>query len=302
MSYKQLFGGVEAGGTKFVCATGDASNKLRATVKIPTREPEPTIREAIEFFRSQSAGGERLTAVGIGSFGPLELNQEAPNFGHILTTPKPGWQDFDIHGAFAQALDVPVVIDTDVNAAVTGESKWGAARGLRHCLYVTVGTGIGVGAMVDGRILHGQHHPEMGHMLIPSSPDEVEGFVGICPYHQSCVEGLASGSAFVKRWGSNLLDLPQEHPAWQLEAQYLAMFLSNLTFALQPQRIVIGGGVMNETLLSLIQERLHVALAGYRPSLAAAESVADYLVLPELNGRAGVLGAIAMAAQALLGQ
>lgn len=297
MSFKKLFGGVEAGGTKFVCATGDGSNKLRATVEIQTREPESTIREALEFFRSQLQAGGSLAGVGIGSFGPLELNTEASNYGNILTTPKPGWQDFDIHGAFAQALDVPVTIDTDVNAAVTGESRWGAARGLQHCLYVTVGTGIGVGAIVDGRILHGEHHPEMGHMLIPTSPDEAEEFVGICPYHQSCVEGLASGTAIVNRWGSKLVDLPQDHPAWQLEAQYLAMFLSNLTFTLQPQRIVIGGGVMNETLLALIHGRLHVALAGYRPSLAAAESVADYLVLPELNGHAGVLGAIAMAAQ-----
>ncbi len=297
MSYKQLFGGVEAGGTKFVCSTGDGSNKLRATVEIQTRKPESTIREALEFFRSQLQAGGSLAGVGIGSFGPLELNTEASNYGHILTTPKPGWQDFDIRGAFAQALDVPVTIDTDVNAAVMGESKWGAARGLQHCLYVTVGTGIGVGAIVDGQILRGEHHPEMGHMLIPISLDEPDTFTGICPYHQSCTEGLASGSAIAKRWGSKLVDLPQEHPAWQLEAQYLAMFLSNLTFAFQPQRIVIGGGVMNATLLSLIHERLHEALAGYRPSLAMAESVADYLVSPELNGRAGVLGAIAMAAQ-----
>jgi len=299
MTYKQLFGGVEAGGTKFVCATGDGSNKLRATVEIPTREPESTIREAVEFLRSQPETGEGLAGVGIGSFGPLELNTEAPNFGHILTTPKPGWEGFDIQGAFAGALDVPVTIDTDVNAAVTAESQWGAARGLRHCLYVTVGTGIGVGAMVDGRVLHGEHHPEMGHMFVPLSLDEPGGFVGSCPYNQSCIEGLASGAAIVKRWGSKLVDLPQEHPAWQLEAQYLALFLSNLTFALQPQRIVIGGGVMNETLLSLIHERLHVALAGYRPSLSAVESVVDYVVLPELKGRAGVLGAIALAAQVL---
>ena len=299
MSYKQIFGGVEAGGTKFICATGDGSEKLCIMVEIPTREPESTIREAVGFFRSQSQAGERLAGVGVGSFGPLELNTGAPDYGHILTTPKAGWNNLDIRGEFARALDLPVVIDTDVNAAVMGESQWGAARGLRHCLYVTVGTGIGVGSIIDGRILHGEFHPEMGHMLIPISPDELEGFGGICPFHQSCVEGLASGAAIVSRWGSKLADLPQEHPAWRLEAQYLAVFLSNLTFALQPQRIVIGGGVMNETLLSLIRGRLPVTLAGYRPSLATAESVADYLVLPALDGRAGVLGAIAMATQAL---
>lgn len=299
MSHKQLFGGVEAGGTKFVCATGDGSNELRATVDIPTREPQPTIREVVEFFRSQSAGRANLVGVGIGSFGPLELSTQASNYGHVLTTPKPGWQDFDIYGELSRALGIPVTINTDVNAAVLGEWHWGAARGLQHCLYVTVGTGIGVGAIIDGRILHGEHHPEMGHMVVPLSLDEPEGFAGSCPYHQSCIEGLASGVAIVKRWGSNLVDVPQEHPAWQLEAQYLASFLSNLTFALQPQRIVIGGGVMNETLLSMIHRRLHVALAGYRTSLTAAESVADYLVLPELKGRAGVLGAIAMVQHAL---
>jgi len=176
--------------------------------------------------------------------------------------------------------------------------RWGAARGLQHCLYVTVGTGIGVGAMVNGRILHTVHHPEMGHMLIPISPDEPDEFTGICPFHQACAEGLASGAAIVSRWGSKLADLPQAHRAWRLEAGYLAVFLSNLTFALQPQRIVMGGGVMNAALLSSIREQLPATLAGYRPSLVTAESLVDYLVLPDLGGRAGVLGAIAMATQA----
>jgi len=298
MSTNKLFGGVEAGGTKFVCATGAGTDKLRVSVEIPTREPESTLREVIAFFRSQASGGEHLASAAIGSFGPLELNQSASNYGRILKTTKPGWEGFDIRGELALALDVPVEIETDVNVAAIGEMNWGAARGLQHCLYVTVGTGIGVGAIVDGKILHGEHHPEMGHTFVPLSPDEIDAFEGICPYHKSCVEGLASGMAIVSRWGRKLIDIPKKHAAWHLEAQYLASFLANLTFVLQPQRIIMGGGVMNETLLSMVQELLHSAIASYRPTLTAREAMNDYLVMPELGGRAGVLGAIAIAATA----
>lgn len=300
MAANKLFGGVEAGGTKFVCATGTGTDKLRVSVEIPTRRPESTLREVIDFFRSQEEGTERLAGAAIGSFGPLELNENASNYGHILKTTKPGWEGFDIRGELARALDVPVAIETDVNAAAIGEMNWGAARGLQHCLYVTVGTGIGVGAIVDGKILHGEHHPEMGHTFVPISPDETDAFEGICLYHKSCVEGLASGIAIVSRWGRKLIDIPKNHPAWHLEAQYLAKFLANLTFVLQPQRIIIGGGVMNETLLSMVRELLHSTIASYRPTLTAREAMNDYLVMPELGGRAGVLGAIAIAATARL--
>ena len=294
---ERRFGGIEAGGTKFICAIGSGSSDLQAVVEISTREPESTIAEAVQFFRSQLNRGRKLAGLGIGAFGPLELNEDASDYGCIKTTPKSNWQNVDIRGEFARALDVPIVIDTDVNAAAAGELQWGAARDLKHCLYVTVGTGIGVGAIVDGRILIGAQHPEMGHMLVPVSLDEPEEFSGICPYHQSCVEGLASGSAIVRRWGSKLCDLPEHHPAWNLEAHYLAAFLSNLTFAFQPQRIIAGGGVMNDMLIKLTRDVLHKNIAGYRHTLAAREAIDDYLVLPELDGRAGVLGAISMAKQ-----
>ncbi len=298
-THNHRYGGVEAGGTKFVCATGRGSGDLNAIIEIPTREPEPTIRAAVEFFRAQSSSNDGLAGIGIGSFGPLELDRGACDYGHIKTTPKKSWQNVDICGEFSRALDLPVVIDTDVNVAALGESRWGAAKGLRFSLYVTVGTGIGAGAIVEGKILHGAQHPEMGHMLVPMGPDELADFTGTCPYHPSCVESLASGAAVVKRWGSKLCDLPQHHPAWNLEAHYLAAFFSNLTFAFQPQRIISGGGVMSSTLISLVREHLHRNIAGYRLELARRETMDDYLVLPELDGRAGVMGAIAMAKQEL---
>ena len=292
------YGGVEAGGTKFICAVGHGGDDPSEIAEIPTGEPVTTIREAIQFFRSTRRTGDDVRAIGIGAFGPIELNPDASNYGHITTTPKPGWQNVDIRGEFARALGLPIAIDTDVNVAAIGECSWGAARGLDHFLYVTVGTGIGVGAVVDGVVLKGAQHPEMGHMFIPMSPDEPSGFVGVCPFHGSCVEGLASGAAIVERWGGRLSEFPAEHPAWQLEAEYLAMLFANLTFTLQPQRIVAGGGVMNPRILSLIRERLHSCLAGYRTSLSEREAVKRYLILPELGDRAGVLGALELARRA----
>lgn len=292
------YGGVEAGGTKFVCGFGSGPADLHLAEGIPTRDADTTIDEVVRFFQAASESGVGIRGIGIGSFGPLELDRKAAGYGSITTTPKPGWQGVNLLDDLAGRLGVPVAIDTDVNAAALGEWVWGAARGRDHFLYVTVGTGLGVGAVVDGRILHGVHHPEMGHMLIPRSAGELEGFSGVCPYHGSCAEGLASGSSIVARWGSKLTDLAADHPAWKLEADYLAAFFTNLTFALQPQCIVVGGGVMNETLLSMVREALHSRLAGYRASLALPEALAGFLVAPGLGGHAGVLGAIELVRRA----
>ena len=290
-----VYGGVEAGGTKFVCAVASDPEHVEAIVEIPTRDPVSSIREAAEFFRSRHPDDRPLAALGVGSFGPLELDPQAPTYGQIASTPKAGWEGVDIRGEFARALDVPVAIETDVNAAALGEQRWGNGRGLAHFLYVTVGTGIGVGAVVADRLLRGAHHPEMGHVSVPRSRDEPNAFSGCCPYHQACIEGLASGTAIVERWGSRLGDLPLDHPAWGLEAGYLGTFLSDLTFTLQPERIIVGGGVMSEQLLSDVRGRLHKALAGYRQTLASSDVTKEYLVMPELGDRAGVLGAIALA-------
>jgi len=288
-------GGIEAGGTKFVCAVGHSPDELHAIAEIPTTDPASTIRNAVDFFRSHRISGETITRLGIGSFGPLDLDTNSPGFGSITTTPKRGWEHVNLLEEFRAALGIDVVIDTDVNAAAIGERTWGAARGLKNFLYVTVGTGIGVGAIVDGIVLHGVNHPEMGHMYLPISEFEPEIFSGICPFHKSCAEGLASGPAIVSRWGARLEELPPDHIAWELEADYLATFFSNLTFVLQPEKIVVGGGVMQPRLIERIRRILLRKLAAYRKSLATEESVASYIVAPTLKNQAGVMGAIVMA-------
>ena len=293
------YAGVEAGGTKFVCAVGSGPGDLRAVTEIPTRDPESTLGEVIRFFRSCRDSGQGFEALGIGSFGPLELNRDAAGYGSITTTPKPGWQNVELVDRLAGALGVPVALDTDVNAAAAGEAAWGAARGLDHFLYVTLGTGVGVGAVVGGQILHGVHHPEMGHVSLPVSPDEPEGFVPVCPFHGACAEGLASGAAIRARWGRRLDELPGEHPAWRLEAGYLADFLVGLTLTLQPERIIVGGGVASEALLALARDGLYTRLAGYRVDLAERGCLSEFLVLPRLGRRAGVVGAIELARREL---
>jgi len=292
---RNVFGGVEAGGTKFVCAIGSGPDDIEQQIEIPTTDPESTIRAAADFFRSFDQTNRSLAGLGVGSFGPLDLNRDSDTFGQISTTPKTGWQQVDILAEFRSAVGLPTTIETDVNAAAFGEWTWGAGSGLNNFLYVTVGTGVGVGALVDGKLLHGQHHPEMGHTFVPLSPLEPVTFTGICPFHQGCVEGVASGAAIVARWGAKLCDLEEDHPAWELEADYLATFFSNLTFVLQPERIVVGGGVMNAGLLQAVRVRLLQTIGGYRASLGNQKAINDYLVMPGLENRAGVLGAIALA-------
>jgi fructokinase len=279
-----VFGGIEAGGTKFVCGIGTGPDDLR-TIQIPTTTPEATVEKAVAFFRAQ--GNAALRALGIGSFGPVDLRT-----GHITSTPKAAWRNFDLAGTLRRALDVPVAFDTDVNAAALGEARWGAARDCADFIYVTVGTGIGGGAVVNGRVAHGLAHPEMGHMRIPRDPAR-DPFPGCCPYHGDCLEGLACGPAVESRWGCPPEALSPDHPAWPLEAHYLALALNNLVCVLSPQRIVIGGGVMQQPrLLELIRADLAALLNGYTQ---AAE-----LVQPQLGARAGVLGALVLAEQAAI--
>lgn len=289
------YGGIEAGGSRFACATGSGPDDLQTVVEIPTRRPAETIADAVAFFDRQRREGRELLALGVGAFGPIELDPGRPDFGYITSTPKPGWQDIDLVGELARGTGLPVRIDTDVNAAARAERLWGAARGLEHFLYVTVGTGIGVGAYVGGRILLGAHHPEMGHVLLPIDPDEPRGFDGSCPYHGRCAEGLASGSALVARWGVRLDSLPDDHPAWRIEASYLGTFLAGLALVLQPQRILVGGGVMNPVLLDMVRDVLAIRLGGYRRTLATRSEIDRFLVMPGLGPRAGLLGALAVA-------
>lgn len=293
---KRLLGGIEAGGTKFVCAVGCGPGELVAETRFPTTIPDVTIARAVDFLR-QAVGDEGLAAVGIGSFGPIDADPRSETFGRITSTPKPGWAGTDLAGAVARALDVPVGFDTDVNAAALGEHRWGAARGLDTFVYLTVGTGVGGGAMAGGRLLHGLLHPEMGHLLIAAREDD--DFPGVCPFHSCCLEGLASGPALEKRWGRRAEALPDEHPAWELEAHYLALGLANIVCVLSPQRIILGGGVMGrEQLFPAIREKLRALLNGYVEAPAITLSNNEFIQPPGLGQRSGVLGAIALAERA----
>jgi fructokinase len=286
-----IYGGIEAGGTKWVCAIGSDPEHLHETVTFPTTTPEETLARAASFF----SHNRELAAVGVGSFGPVDVRRASPTWGTILATPKAGWPNTDLVSGLRLALDLPVAIDTDVNAAALAEHRWGAARGLATFLYVTVGTGIGGGGMVNGTLLHGLLHPEIGHMLVPHDRAR-DPFGGVCPYHGDCFEGLASGEAMAARWGMPAGEIDDEE-AWRLEAEYLALGLVNVICVLSPERIVLGGGVMKQSrLLPLVRTRVRELLAGY----VDTPDLDEYLVPPALGDRAGVLGAIELARHAVV--
>ena len=289
-----LFGGIEAGGTKFVCAIGTGPEDLRAEVRFPTTTPKKTLARAIEFFRSQPP----VAAIGIASFGPLDPDPASPTFGYITTTPKPGWHNVDFAGEIGRSLGLPVGFDTDVNGAAMGEHRWGAGQGIDHLLYLTIGTGIGGGGLVRGRPMHGLIHPEMGHIRLPRDPQR-DPFKGCCPYHGDCLEGLASGKAIEERWGQRAEQLPADHPAWDLEVDYLALALSDLVCMMSPKRIILGGGVMeNHGLFPRVRRRLLELLNGYVRSPEILERIDQYIVPPGLGNRSGVVGALALAEMA----
>jgi fructokinase len=287
-----LFGGIEAGGTKFVCAVGTGPGDLRARTSFPTATPDETIAHAIDFFKQQP---EMVAAIGIGAFGPVDPNPASPTYGYITSTPKLAWQQTDLRGAIVRALDVPVGFDTDVNVAAIGEHRWGAAQDVQSSLYITVGTGIGGGVLVGGKPLHGALHPEIGHMPVRRDPVE-DPFPGICPFHGDCLEGLAAGPAVGARWQAPAQTLPPEHPAWPLEARYLALGLVSCIYALSPERIILGGGIMQQPhLFPLIRAEVQRLLNGYLKFPAVQEGIHGYIVPPGLGSDAGVLGAIALA-------
>jgi fructokinase len=293
-----LYGGIEAGGTKFVCAIGRGPEGLLAEARFPTTTPDESIGRALAFFREHADLGP-LAAVGIASFGPIDPNPASPAYGHITTTPKPGWAHTDFAGAVGRALGVPVGFDTDVNVAALGEGRWGAAQGLGTFIYLTVGTGIGGGGMVGGRLLHGLMHPEMGHVRIPHDL-AADPYPGCCPYHGDCLEGLASGPAIEGRWGARGETLPADHPAWDLEAEYLALGVVNYVLTLSPERVIMGGGVMEQAhLLPRVRRRVLALLNGYLQAPAVLEGIDAYIVRPSLGARAGVLGALALAQRTL---
>jgi len=287
------FGALEAGGTKMVCAVGSEDGKILERISLPTRTPENTMPEMLAFFQ-----GKNLAAIGIGCFGPVDLDRGSPTYGSILSTPKLSWRNFPIVQRFEQALGIPVGFDTDVNAAALGEAVWGCTRDVSTSVYITVGTGVGMGVIINGRPHHGMMHPEAGHIFMDRRPDDpLEQ--GVCPYHANCLEGLASGPAIERRWGKKAQELSDRPEVWTLEAYYIAQALCGYMMILSPQRIILGGGVTHqEHLLPLVREEVRRQLGGYLVG-KALDDLEDYIVPVSLNDNQGVMGAVRLAMDAL---
>jgi fructokinase len=284
-----MLGAIEAGGTKFVCAVGDETGKIIERIQIPTLGPDETITKVIEFFKNYT-----LDAIGVGSFGPIDVNRESPSYGSITSTPKVGWRDYPIVKTLEKEFRLPMGFNTDVNAAALGEVMLGAAKGLDSCLYITVGTGIGAGAIVQGKLLQGLSHPEMGHILVRRHPQDV--YQGKCPYHGDCLEGLAAGPAIEERWGAKGMDLVNRQEVWELQGYYIAQALMHYILILSPQKIILGGGVMNQKqLFPTIYKYLKEFVADY----VQLPELSDYIVSPGLGDAAGITGSLMLAKQAL---
>lgn len=280
-----ILGALEAGGTKMVCAVGNENGEILEQISIPTEKPETTIPRLLDFFR-----GKEIEALGIGCFGPVDVNRDSETYGFITTTPKTAWQNYDIVGTFQRELHVPVGFDTDVNGSMLGEYTWGIGRGLRSCIYITIGTGVGVGVIADGQLLHGMLHPEGGHILL----ERVEGddYKGFCPFHKNCLEGLAAGPAIEGRWGKKAVELADRQEVWEMEAEYIAQALVDYTCILSPQRIILGGGVMHQTqLLPMIRGRFKELLNGYLKT-KELEDLDSFIVLQSLDDKQGIMGAL----------
>lgn len=283
-----LFGALETGGTKMVCAIGNEKGEILEQISIPTETLQLTMPKLLSFYRDKG-----ISALGIGCFGPIDLNRNSNTYGYITTTPKIAWQNYNIVGAFEEELGIPVGFDTDVNASVLGEYTWGAARGLNSCIYITIGTGIGVGVIADGRLLHGMLHPEGGHILLRKLPEDT--YEGFCPFHENCFEGLAAGPAIEGRWGKKAMELEEGHRAWEMEAEYIAQALVNYTCILSPQRIILGGGVMHQTqLLPMIRDRFTILLNGYLKT-KELDDMNTFIVAQSLEDKQGILGALKLA-------
>ena len=290
------FAGIEAGGTKFNCIIARDPAHILAETQIPTLTPDVTLPEVYAFFAQQTKEAEiKLSRIGLAFFGPLDLDPASPKFGSITSTPKSAWRDTPVLQLIQNSLGIPAVLDTDVNAAAIGEGLWGAARGLEDYIYITIGTGIGGGVVIHGLPVHGLVHPELGHMIVNHNR-KIDPYDGFCPYHADCLEGLAAGPAIQYRWSTPAQSLPEDHPAWDLEAEYLAQALQNVILTISPQRIILGGGVMNAPgLIEKIRSQTRLKLNGYVNSPVLESGIGQYIVRPELGNRAGVLGAIALA-------
>lgn len=290
-----LYGGIEGGGTKFICIIAEDKDTIIDEVRFETTTPDETMGKTLAFFSKHIDAGAKIESIGLATFGPIDPVIGSPTYGVILPTPKPGWSNFDIVSALRSELNIPILFDTDVNGAALAEAKWGAGQGANGVLYITIGTGIGGGYYVNGSLLHGLLHPEMGHIRIPHDFSR-DPFKGNCPFHSDCFEGLANGPALEKRWGQKAETLPKDHPAWPLEAEYIAQALVNFILTLSPQKIILGGGVAKqEQMLPMIHARVKELLNGYVQSALVNEKIENYITLPGLGEKAGMYGALALA-------
>lgn len=279
------FGALEAGGTKMVCAVGNENGEILDRMTIPTETPAVTMPKLLAYFQDKE-----IRTLGIGCFGPVDLNPASDTYGYITTTAKLAWKHYDICGYFRKHLKVPIGFDTDVNGSMLGEATWGCAKGLDTAVYITIGTGVGIGVLAGGKLLHGMQHPEGGHILLPRRKDDT--YAGKCPYHGTCLEGLAAGPAIEERWGEKAANLAERSEVWDLEAYYLAYAITNYILLLSPQKIILGGGVMHqEQLMPLVRHKVKEMLGGYMETKELAD-MDSYLVLPSLDDNQGILGAL----------
>ena len=287
-----LFGALEAGGTKMVCAIGNENGEILEQKSIPTTTPEETMPAILEYFKDKE-----IASIGIACFGPIDLNKNSETYGYITSTPKIPWRNYNIVGAVKDALKIPVGFDTDVNGSLLGEVTWGCAKGLTDAVYFTIGTGVGAGIMTNGKMLHGMLHPEAGHVkMVPRSGDT---YKGKCPYHGTCFEGMAAGPAIEERWGAKAVQLADREEVWDLESYYIAQALMGIVLTLSPQKIILGGGVMlQKQLFSMIREKMLKELNGYIQAKELAD-IDNYIVPASLNDDQGIMGCIKLAMNSL---
>ena len=300
-SQAPLVAGIEAGGTKFNVAVGTGPDDIRASTRIDTTDPVQTLRLVMQWLASACRKHGAIKAIGIGAFGPVDLNRESGTYGYITSTPKPGWQQVPLVEPLHARFQVPIGFDTDVNAAAIGEYVWGAGRGVSPLVYLTVGTGVGGGVMIDGKPLHGMLHPEIGHIHVPAprTPGVIVDTCQ-CPFHRSCLEGFISGPAIAARWGIKGQDMPPVHPAWEEVAETLALGLVNLILTLSPRRIILGGGVMHQPqLMDMVRSHVVRILNGYVRTPEVMHDIDSYIVRPALGDNAGICGAFALGLDAL---
>lgn len=287
-----LFGSIEGGGTKFKVAVGNENGEVFESETFPTTTPEETMKKVYDFFDDKE-----FVSIGIGSFGPIDVHKESDTYGFITNTPKKYWDNFDFVGSMQRRYpNIKIGFDTDVNVAALGEKAHGAGTKVDNLIYLTIGTGVGGGLIVNNQLVHGMLHPEMGHILLTKHPED--DFEGICPFHKNCLEGLACGPAIEKRWKVKGQDLPVNHKAWDIEAYYIAQALVNFILIVSPEKIILGGGVMHQpTILPKVKEYVSKMLNNYVKSTELLEDIDNYIVLPGLNDDAGIVGGLVLAKQ-----